>query len=85
MNGKNIIYMLRDHEHGRAYEISAVSVYDFAEKSFWVFDSMFGPIFASTRATVVGSDGSMYKYEDFSKLAMDIEMMKVESALERLE
>ena len=85
MNGKNIIYMLRDYEDGRAYEISAVSVCDFTGKTLWVFDSKFGPIIASARAVVVGSDGTTYKYEDFSKLAMDIEKAKVESALEGLE
>jgi len=83
MNGKNIIYML--FEHGRAYEISTVSVYDFAGKTLWFFDSKYGPIIPSARAVVVGSDGTTYKYEDFSKLAMDIEKMKVESALEELE
>lgn len=85
MNGKNIIYMLRDYDPNGAYEISAISLCYYSGKSVWVFDSKYGPIFASTRAIVVGSDGTTYKYEDFSKLAMDIEKAKVESALEELE
>ena len=85
MNGKNIIYMLRDYEPDCAYEISAISLCYYSGKSVWIFDSKFGPIFASIHAVVVGSDGTTYKYDDFSKLAMDIEKAKVESALEELE